>query len=63
MPGNFVLENMLQGSEEEQSNAIEGILPYVNGIFHFRLKEKKERQKKMEKRWKTADKNELFLST
>lgn len=63
MPGNFVLENMLQGSEEEQSNAIEGILPYVNGVFHFRLKEKKERQKKMEKRWKTADKNELFLST
>lgn len=54
---------MLQGSEEEQSNAIEGILPYVNGVFHFRLKEKKERQKKMEKRWKTADKNELFLST
>lgn len=37
---------MLQGSEAEQSNAIEGILPYVNGVFHFRLKEKKERQKK-----------------
>lgn len=44
---------MLQGSEEEQSNAIEGILPYVNGVFHFRLKEKKERQKK---KWKKGGK-------